>query len=645
MTGDGYGIGAADASGSGNLYMPVSNVGSTINNPSLNAMSLQSMPKTESPLMSNNQSNVCSSQQATTVDPHSIDQPQKMNLQAQYPMKENLVQPHQHQQFQQPSQQFQQRQLSQHQMQQKRQMQNQFLLRSDSFNHSHMSPSMVSEAKPEIGTEHHNEGLQSKVSLPFHFSDMQNQFQSNSVEGHSRAAQPFPHSSAPHDACSSLAQTSDRIHPQQFACNTQSDFAGLSGVVQPDAALGGQRYSKPQDVDVSGRLPLDQTMQDEIHHRLTRQDGAQLNNLSSEESVIGHSETSRSTEPLNMSDPASRTNGITREKQFVYQLRWLLFLRHARRCPSPEGKCDEPNCLTAQKLLKHIESCNIFQCAYPRCRASKVLITHHRRCRDANCPVCVPVKNYVQAAQLKTLARSDLSSGLPALVNESSNSHDTAGTLGKSTPKLDPVMAETPEGLQPPIKRTKVEQGLQSHVPRSESSVALASTSHIQEVQHSEKDRDYQIQVKSEISNAKMDVSGSVAQNSPKVEMKKDLDDAYIQSPKGDGVIPSDSAVFGAQQVIKTEKDMGQGRQESTSIVPEIASKSGKPKIKGVSMIELFTPEQVRQHIMGLRQWVGQVSLFFFLKQGQVSLNCSFSLPYTLLVIISAKMLHICLLS
>nr|KYP50395.1 Histone acetyltransferase HAC1 [Cajanus cajan] len=39
---------------------------------------------------------------------------------------------------------------------------------------------------------------------------------------------------------------------------------------------------------------------------------------------------------------------------------------------------------------------------------------------------------------------------------------------------------------------------------------------------------------------------------------------------------------------------------------PRSGTKSGKPKIKGVSLTELFTPKQVREHITGLRQWVGQ---------------------------------------
>ncbi|KAL0301746.1 UNVERIFIED_CONTAM: putative histone acetyltransferase HAC-like 1 [Sesamum radiatum] len=186
MQGDGYGMGAADASGSGNLYASATSVGSMMNNQSLNAISMQSMPKTTSPLMINNQSNVHSAQLVTTMKPQPIDQSDKMNYQPQYSVRENLVQPHQHQQFQQPSHQFQRQQLVQHQVPQRQQTQNQVFLKNDTFGQSQLSSNIVSDAKSAHGTEHRDEVLHSQVSDPFQFSDMQSQFQQNPMEDRAR---------------------------------------------------------------------------------------------------------------------------------------------------------------------------------------------------------------------------------------------------------------------------------------------------------------------------------------------------------------------------------------------------------------------------------------------------------------------------
>ncbi|KAG8387066.1 hypothetical protein BUALT_Bualt03G0214700 [Buddleja alternifolia] len=589
IQGDGYGTGAADASGSANLYVPVTSVGLTMDNQTLNTVSMQSMPRTNSPMMNVNRSNVRSTQPMTSMKRQSIDQPANMNFQSQYSVRENLVQPHQHQQFQQPSNQFQRQQLAQHQVQQNEQMQNQLLFKSDTFGQSPPSYNIASEAKPGIETEHRDEGLQSQVSDHFQFSAMQSQFQQNSMENHSGSTQ-------------TSEQMQQLLHPQEFAANLQSDFGGLSGGVQPP-------YSKSQDISHLSGHPLDHSVQNEFHHRLTEQDVAQPNNLSSEESMIGQSNTSRPAEPLSTSDAVCRSNNLNRERQFKNQQKWLLFLRHARRCPAPEGKCQDPNCVTVQKLLKHMERCNLSQCPYPRCRATRLLINHHRRCRDASCPVCIPVKNFVQA-QLKGLVNP----GLPcpvSSVNGACKSHDIDETVGNSTQKMGAVMTETPDELQPSIKRMKIEQGSQSLVSESEQSIALDFTvneHHIQDAQHTEQHHTSHISIKSESTEVKMEVPESVGQSSPKIiEMKKDkMDDVYMQSPESDPTAPNNPAGFGVQEVAKTDREMVDANQEGTPQPSENASKSGKPKIKGVSMIELFTPEEVRQHIMGLRQWVGQ---------------------------------------
>ncbi|KAK6142447.1 hypothetical protein DH2020_022795 [Rehmannia glutinosa] len=618
VCGDGYGIGGADASGSGNLYVPVSSVGSMMNNQSLNALPMQSMAKTNSQLMINNQSNLHSTQQVTTMKPQLIDQSEKMNFQPQYSVRENLVQPHQ--QFQQSSHQFQRQQLVQHQVhygqqtqnqqlvqhqvQHGQQTQNQLLLKNDTLGQSQLSSNMVSEAKSGHGTEHHDERLQSQVSDPFQFSDMQSQFQQNSMEDCSRASQLLSHPSGPQDVSSSLTQTSDQmqqlLHPQQFVGNCQSDFGGLSGGIQPEVALRGQWYSKSQDVShVSGRLPHEPNVQDEFHHRLNGHDVAQLNNLSSEESMIGQSDVSRPAEPQNASNAVCRANNLNRERQFKNQQRWLLFLRHARRCPAPEGKCQEPNCFTVQKLLKHMEHCNVVQCSYPRCCATR--------------------------AQLKAIGRSDFKSGLPSSVNGSCKLYETAEVAGRSNPKTSPMIAETPEDLQPSIKRMKIEQGSQSVVSESETSVLLASAvneSPLQDAQHFEQYHDSHIPMKSEIAEVKMEAPGSVGQLSSKmIEMKKDnLEDAYNQRPEVDPTASNNPAGFGIQEVLKSEKAIGQTKVENPPLPSENTSKSGKPKIKGVSMTELFTPEQVRQHITGLRQWVGQALLVSFIVLWRISL-------------------------
>ncbi|KAL4583212.1 hypothetical protein LXL04_007779 [Taraxacum kok-saghyz] len=328
-----------------------------------------------------------------------------------------------------------------------------------------------------------------------------------------------------------------------------------------------QWHSRSQQVNVSN-----QNVQQEFSQRITGQDQAQRNNLSSEESITAN-------RPI---DPPNSAN-LNRELQYKNQQRWLLFLRHARKCSHPPGKCPEVNCITVQKLLNHITSCDdLVQCQYPRCRRTKVLLNHHRHCKDPTCPVCVPVKHFVQ---LKGAHRTDSVSangscehpnGCTSRYNNNSISNNNNNNNTKMSPS-------TSEDLHPTMKKMKIEQSSQSLASESEKPLIpipvpipiplptpVTSASKLQDVSHEE----------SEITDT----------NTPKV--------VKMENP-----VP----VPVKQEFVKTEKETVQPVPESTSLPePSTGTKSGKPKIKGVSMIELFTPEQVREHITGLRQWVGQ---------------------------------------
>ncbi|CAA2968539.1 histone acetyltransferase HAC1-like isoform X1 [Olea europaea subsp. europaea] len=614
MQGDRYELGSSDASGSGNFHAPVTSVESTMNDQKFNAVSLQSMPNASLPLK-DNQSNMHATQQVIRMKPYSTDESAKMHLQSNYSGRENLVQSHQPRQFQKPSYQFQHQQLGQQQSKQNQQSQSQsqshqLLLKNDE---SQLPSDIGSKVKSERGTEHHDENLRSQSFGQFQFSDTQNQLPHNTMEDHSRSSQFLSHTSYSQDVCSSVAQTSEYMQqfslPHQYAPNSQSDFSGFSGNVQLDSTERGRWHPKTHDgSQMAGKFLHDQNVPGEFRQRITGQDLAERNNQSSEESMIGQPDATKSAEPPNVSGTV-RSSNLNREQQFKNQQKWLLFLRHARRCPSPEGKCQDPNCINGQKLLRHMEQCSVFRCLYPRCRATKALVNHHRHCRDTSCPVCVPVKNYVQL-HLKAFGRADLVSPLPSSVNGSCKSHNTTEIIGKSTLKMGPDVAEDPEDLQHNVKRVKIEQTSQPLVSESERSAVpvpnINEPHSIKDAQHTEHLNPC-VTMEPEIPKVEMEIPVS-KQGSPRsVEMKSDnLDETHLQNSEGSTIKLENSVVLTVQEDLKIKKESDQGKHENTSLPSENASKSGKPNVKGVSLIELFTPEQVREHITGLRRWVGQ---------------------------------------
>ncbi|WIA32932.1 hypothetical protein OEZ86_006100 [Tetradesmus obliquus] len=99
------------------------------------------------------------------------------------------------------------------------------------------------------------------------------------------------------------------------------------------------------------------------------------------------------------------------EEQYIQKKqRWLLFLRHCGLCQQGEDKCQlGHHCSGGKELWTHIFSCNKPECTYPHCNYSRDLVHHDKYCQDVQCPICAPVREYLQ----RTAAQAGAAGGMP----------------------------------------------------------------------------------------------------------------------------------------------------------------------------------------------------------------------------------------
>ncbi|XP_024976551.1 histone acetyltransferase HAC1-like isoform X1 [Cynara cardunculus var. scolymus] len=581
--GDGYGSGTADSGRSGNFYTPTTSATSLMN---INPVNLPALQGTNPPLVVNH-SSLHNADQPVNMK-HSIDQSEEMDFRSQHLLRESAVHSQQPLHFQQ--------QLLQSQRQQKQQ--NQRL----PYGQSQLISDLGGRIKAEPGMERHNETLQPQAYGHFQSSQATNCFQQNSGEDHTRASQLHSLSSGSQDMCLSMTETSEQqqqlLQQPHFGVDTRNDLMSSIGI-QPEAVLQGQWHSRSQEASHElGNLSNELRIQEEFRQEKRGHDQGQRNNLSSE-SMNHQMAAKRSVDPPD-TGAVCRSANSDRGLQYRNQKRWLLFLIHARKCAYPPGNCPEVHCITVQKLLNHIMSCNaVTQCQYPRCHRTKTLLHHYKNCRDQNCPVCVPVKLFVQR---KGSHRTNLNSGFPQSGNGSCD------YSAEAVRRYTPSVVETSEDLHPSLKRMKIEQPCQSPAAESENPIIPVSITNTPEVLQDVHRGEHQVgdacvPLEFEVPGMKLEIPA------PKVtEARKDYVEDCIQNTDDVSVVSNEATGFTKQEFLKAKKEMGQAKQENAAVPAETSTgtKSGKPKIKGVSMTELFTPEQVREHITGLRQWVGQ---------------------------------------
>lgn len=525
-------------------------------------------------------------------------------------------------QIQQQQQKFlQQRKLKQQILQQHK------LISNDGLGKPQVASGMVTNVKHEPGLENHSEAMHSQASERFQLSQFQNQYQNTGEECYTDAQQLSVTSQS--DICTSLPQKSQQIqqvlHTQNIGSDSINSISNLAVGVKSESNPRGQWHSQSQEnAQMSNGMSSEQHIQEDFRQRITGMDEAQPNKLT-EGSVSGQNHISTISESHSLQHSIGTTcryGNVNRDPKFRNQQRWLLFLLHARTCKPPGGKCPDRHCVTVQKLWSHMNSCVEPQCVYPRCHPTKALISHYKNCKDLRCPVCVPVKTYnQQQANARAQARLKSESSAVSAVNRAVVSNDslctTAGAVSGS-----PRCADTLDNLQPPSKRLKVEQSVQPVVPETESCKSyIVSTIETELSQDAERKDHRQSDAHAALKSGNLEVKEEIPDISVQAgfSIKEIKHEAFENVPKPMPVSePGKHHLSGAspkQENIKIEQEPERVKKEVLVESPNGASKSGKPKIKGVSLTELFTPEQVREHIRGLRQWVGQVSVFIYFKK------------------------------
>lgn len=357
--------------------------------------------------------------------------------------------------------------------------------------------------------------------------------------------------------------------------------------------LGKQFHLQSEPHNLQHCCHLDSTAEQHVEHS---EQTCQANSADTGQSEVVSKDESLAPRQVNAVESSSYLQDVKRHQ-------WLLILfRHVSRCTN-SGKCTVAQCEVGRKSWKHVTTCRVYPCSYPRCMPLKRLLKHHNRCRDSACIICGPVRTLCLRQSMAARARTGKGQSAGTVREYSANEVESHPV---KRVKLEDPGADAPQAsLQHQQSMSTIESQEQTSfqdtlsTPKEEF-VQSASVTKPFELQDSSRTGTSKVRSSSQSPTGSSLSAGSQPQGQTRPDIKSESDcmkeDSVIQAVSPANVQTNQET---AKQVVVAPA------ATSLKVFPSTA-KPAKMNFPGISYLEFFTPQQIRQHISSLRKWIGQ---------------------------------------